>query len=88
VLLNPTVIIEVLSPSMEAFDRGEKFRRYRPWLPTLQDYLLGVLPVAVRAKRGCLYVQYFQANPYLGDTDETHAQSPSRRTVSPIGDPV
>ena len=40
VLLNPTVIIEVLSPSTEAFDRGEKFRRYRSWLPTLQDYLL------------------------------------------------
>ena len=40
VLLNPTVIIEVLSPSTAAFDRGEKFRRYRTWLPTLQDYLL------------------------------------------------
>jgi Uma2 family endonuclease len=40
VLLNPTVIIEVLSTSTEAFDRGEKFRRYRTWLPTLQDYLL------------------------------------------------
>jgi len=40
VLLNPILIIEVLSPSTEAFDRGEKFRRYRTWLPTLQDYLL------------------------------------------------
>jgi len=40
VLLNPTVIIEVLSPSTEAFDRGEKFRRYRTWLPTLTDYVL------------------------------------------------
>jgi Uma2 family endonuclease len=40
VLLNPTVIIEVLSPSTEAFDRGEKFRRYRTWLPTLADYVL------------------------------------------------
>jgi Uma2 family endonuclease len=40
VLLNPTVIIEVLSPSTEAFDRGEKFRRYRTWLPTLTNYLL------------------------------------------------
>lgn len=40
VLLNPTVIVEVLSPSTEAFDRGEKFRRYRTWLPTLVDYLL------------------------------------------------
>jgi Uma2 family endonuclease len=40
VLLNPTVIIEVLSPSTEAFDRGEKFWRYRTWLPTLTSYLL------------------------------------------------
>ena len=30
----------MLSPSTEACDRGEKFRRYRTWLPTLQDYLL------------------------------------------------
>jgi Uma2 family endonuclease len=42
VLLNPTVIVEVLSPSTEAFDRGEKFRRYRAWLSTLTDYVLVV----------------------------------------------
>ena len=40
VLLNPSVIIEVLSPSTEAFDRGEKFRRYRTHNQTLTDYLL------------------------------------------------
>lgn len=40
VLLNPNVIFEVLSSSTEAFDRGEKFIRYRTWLPTLTDYLL------------------------------------------------
>ena len=40
VLLNPTLIVEVLSDSTEAFDRGEKFRRYRTWLTTLTDYLL------------------------------------------------
>jgi Uma2 family endonuclease len=40
VLLNPSVIIEVLSKSTEVFDRGEKFIRYRTWLPTLTDYLL------------------------------------------------
>ena len=39
-LLNPRVVVEVLSPSTEAFDRGEKFRRYRAWLPTLTDYVL------------------------------------------------
>lgn len=40
VLLNPTVILEVLSPSTAAFDRGDKFYLYRTWLPTLQDYVL------------------------------------------------
>src|SRR5436853_7901529 len=40
VLLNPTVIIEVLSPTTEAFDRGKKFRRYRMHIPTLTDYIV------------------------------------------------
>lgn len=40
VVLNPTVIIEVLSESTESFDRGEKFQRYQLWNPTLTDYLL------------------------------------------------
>jgi len=39
-VLNPAVIIEVLSESTESFDRGEKFQRYRMWSPTLSDYLL------------------------------------------------
>lgn len=40
VLLNPAVIIEVLSHATEAFDRGEKWARYQTWLPELSDYLL------------------------------------------------
>jgi Uma2 family endonuclease len=43
VLLNPTVLVEVLSPATEAFDRGEKFDRYETWNPTLKDYLLVAL---------------------------------------------
>jgi Uma2 family endonuclease len=38
-LLNPTVIVEILSKSTEAYDRGEKFAHYRT-LDTLTDYLL------------------------------------------------
>lgn len=40
VLLNPTVIFEVLSPSTEKFDRGEKLLRYRTHLESLTDYIL------------------------------------------------
>ena len=38
-LLNPTVIIEVLSPSTQADDRGPKFERYKR-LDTLREYVL------------------------------------------------
>lgn len=40
VVLNPTVIIEVLSESTEEFDRGVKFMRYRNFNETLTDYIL------------------------------------------------
>lgn len=40
VILNPAVIIEVLSPTTEKFDRGDKFQRYRDNLPSLSDYVL------------------------------------------------
>lgn len=40
VLVNPQVIIEVLSASTEGFDRGAKFLRYRKALPSLTDYIL------------------------------------------------
>jgi len=39
VLMNPTLIVEVLSPSSEAFDRGDKFSYYQS-IPTFQEYLL------------------------------------------------
>jgi Uma2 family endonuclease len=38
-LLNPTLIIEVLSPSTEAYDRGRKFEHYQT-IDSLQQYLL------------------------------------------------
>lgn len=38
-IVNPRLVVEVLSPSTEAFDRGEKFIAYRT-IPSLTDYLL------------------------------------------------
>src|SRR5262245_49807792 len=40
VIINPKVIIEVASPSTEAFDYSEKFQRYRIHNPSLTDYLI------------------------------------------------
>ena len=38
-LLNPVVIIEVLSPSTELYDRRKKFRMYKE-IPSLKEYVL------------------------------------------------
>lgn len=38
-LLNPLVVIEILSPSTESYDRGKKFQHYRT-IESLCDYLL------------------------------------------------
>lgn len=36
---NPLVVVEILSPSTEAFDRGLKFQKYRE-IPSLREYIL------------------------------------------------
>jgi len=38
-LLNPTVVVEVLSGGTERYDRGEKFGHYKQ-IPTLEEYVL------------------------------------------------
>lgn len=38
-ILNPVLIVEVLSPGTESYDRGDKFRFYRS-IASLQEYLL------------------------------------------------
>ena len=38
-IVNPTVLVEILSDSTEAYDRGEKAAHYRH-LPSLREYVL------------------------------------------------
>jgi Uma2 family endonuclease len=55
VLLNPILVVEVLSPSTEAYDRGGKFAIYRA-LPSLQEYVL--------VAQDRLSVEVFTRQPY------------------------
>ncbi|MGL6096963.1 MAG: Uma2 family endonuclease [Fimbriiglobus sp.] len=55
VVLNPKVVLEVLTDSTESFDRGEKFERYARWNPTLTDYLL--------ARQNRPHVEHFTRQP-------------------------
>ena len=38
-ITNPTLLVEVLSPSTEAYDRGDKWRDYQ-LIPSLREYVL------------------------------------------------
>jgi Uma2 family endonuclease len=53
-LTNPVAVVEVLSPSTEAYDRGEKFAHYRR-LPSLVDYVL--------VSQNALRVEHFARQP-------------------------
>lgn len=52
-ILNPAVIIEVLSPSTKNYDRGEKFKLYRD-IPTLKEYIL--------VDSGTIHIEIFRLN--------------------------
>jgi len=58
-LTNPTVIIEVLSPSTEKRDRGAKLKTYKA-LPSVQEYLL----VGSEEKEIVVYRRESQWRPY------------------------
>ena len=54
VVLNPVLFIEVLSPTTQDYDRGEKFRRYRLF-PTLRDYLV--------VHQNSIFIEHYSWNP-------------------------
>ena len=68
-LLNPTLIVEVLSKSTEHYDRGDKFRNYRT-IPSLQEYLL----IAQHEQRVEHYVRQPNDEWLLAETSDPAGQ--------------
>lgn len=67
-LLNPSVIIEVLSPSTRSYDRGDKFKLYRD-IPSLKQYML-VEPENVSVEAFAINAEgYWQLTEYDQLTD-------------------
>ena len=67
-MLNPDVIIEVLSDSTESYDRGKKFENYRKII-SLKEYVLisqHVPKIEKFARTGHLWT--------LTETDEDHPE--------------
>lgn len=73
-LLNPDVIIEVLSDSTESYDRGTKFGQYRR-IGSLKEYLL----VSQKTRKIERYFKNAKGNWELTETD---AQHPSVRLAA------
>ncbi len=67
-LLNPTLIVEVLSPSTEGYDRGGKFEHYRT-LDSLKEYVL-VAQDQVLVERRVRQGQEWASTEY-GNIEET-----------------
>lgn len=68
VLINPSLIVEVLSPSTSAYDRGEKFAEYKS-IESFREYLL----VEQDKKFVTLYTKHserfwFQSEYFAGET--------------------
>ena len=61
-LLNPTLVVEVLSPSTEVFDRGEKFAQYQE-LISLREYIL-VSQDRLRVEQYCLMKMQWVATEF------------------------
>ncbi len=67
-LVNPTLIVEVLSSSTESYDRGEKFTEYKS-IESLKEYLL----VSQKQQHITLYTKHnerfwFQSEYFEGET--------------------
>ncbi|QRR01940.1 Uma2 family endonuclease [Dyadobacter sandarakinus] len=64
-ILNPVVIIEVLSPTTSGYDRGEKFHFYRS-IPSLKEYvLINSLSIAAEVyRKNDLGVWYLASEAY------------------------
>ena len=74
-LLNPVVIIEVLSPSTEIYDKTEKFEYYKQ-MTTLQEYIL--------VSQDKVHVEHYQLQDMQWELKEIHALQDTL-TFSSIG---
>ena len=83
-LLNPQIVVEVLSPSTEAYDRGAKFDLYRE-APSLQQYVL----VSHEARRVVSYIRQSDGVAWLMtplDHVEASIEFPSLGISVPLAD--
>lgn len=75
-LLNPAVVVEVLSPSTEKYDRGTKFVHYRQ-VASLQDFIL--------VSQDALLVEHYTRQSDETWTIRTHTRLDDELRIDSIG---
>ena len=80
IIVNPKVIVEVLSDSTENYDRGQKFRRYRS-IPELCQYVLvsqneALVEVYTRDDQGFWILREYDGLESIAILDSVNAQLP------------
>lgn len=87
-LINPVLIVEILSPSTEGYDKGAKFDNYRS-LESLREYLL----ISQNSKKAILYTRQkndsWVLQDFIGDMTEVELVSiDCRLTMDDVYDKV
>jgi len=82
IITNPLLVVEVLSDSTEAYDRGDKFRYYQT-IPNLTDYLL-VAQDEVRVELYTRHDDHWHYRDISGLTSAAHL--PSVETTLALSD--
>jgi len=87
-VLNPRVIIEVLSPSTEAYDRGEKFKRYRR-IASLEEYVIVSqdaprIEVFQKAKNGSWILREFDGRAKVALLKSVKARLPLSKVYAGV----
>ena len=75
-LLNPSVLLEVLSPSTQNIDMGQKFKEYKQ-IPTLRDYVL--------IAQDCMLVTHYVRQSAVHWTITDYEQPTDVLTLSTLG---
>ncbi len=73
-VMNPVVIVEILSPSTQSYDKGDKFLLYRS-IPSLKEYIL-IDSLSIKVEH---YIKQSDDNwlfkEYLSQSETFHIQS-------------
>jgi Uma2 family endonuclease len=88
-IINPTVIVEVLSQSTEAYDKGDQFKFYRS-IPSFQEYIIinqyqFEVEQYVKTENGKWLVTYLESEEAILSLNSVEFEIPLRDLYEGVG---